>query len=106
MEQKLDLLNSLYKKRLPINCRPQKHPLTPTKDTYPTGHCAHCHLAGIFYPQHTLKGDQVNLVTLHQQVKTLMVPRYVHWKLKPVSNLYQPGRNLEKKINKKQFSVF
>lgn len=83
-------------KRLANNCRPQKHPLTSTTDTYPTGHCAHCHLAGIFYPQHTLKGDQVNLVTSHQQVKTLMVPRYVHWKLKPVSNLYRPGRNLEK----------
>lgn len=89
-------------KRWVISCSLRKHPLTASTDTYPTGHCAHCHPAGIFYPQHTLKGDQVNLVTLHQQVKNLMAPQYVHWKLKPVSNLCQPGRNLEKN----QFNVF
>lgn len=35
-----------------------------------------------------------------------MVPQYVHWKSKPVSNLYQPGRNLEKKkINPMYFKL-
>lgn len=99
-QQKQHLLNALCKKKkkkTSYNCRPQKRSLTVTTNTYPTGHCAHYHLEGIFYPQHTLRGDQVNLVTWRQQVRTLMVHQYVHWKSKPASNLYQPGRNLEKK---------
>lgn len=99
------------KKKTSYNCRPQKRSLTVTTNTYPTGHCAHYHLEGIFYPQHTLRGDQVNLVTWRQQVRTLMVHQYVHWKSKPASNLYQPGRNLEKKsiqciLSWEDFSLF
>lgn len=113
-QQKQHLLNALCKKKkkkTSYNCRPQKRSLTVTTNTYPTGHCAHYHLEGIFYPQHTLRGDQVNLVTWRQQVRTLMVHQYVHWKSKPASNLYQPGRNLEKKsiqciLSWEDFSLF
>lgn len=95
-----EIKSAELKKQLAINWRIH----LVQSDTYPTGHCAHCHLAEIFYPQHTLTGDQVNLVTLHQQVKIRMAPQYVHWKLKPASNLYQPGRNLEK-INSTYFKL-
>lgn len=99
----IEIRSPEIKKQLAINWSHRRIHLLQS-GTYLTGHCAHYHPAGIFYPQHTLTGDQVNLVTLHQQVKIPMAPQYVHWKLKPVSNLYQPGRNLEK-INSTYFKL-